>query len=80
MGWGVEHHLAGRTQEKVWARRRSKVPLLGIVKGGGGNCHRKLPECVRSSSQRVGCLWFRLCVATSHLLELRETGCSLCAG
>ena len=29
------------TQEKVQTCRRGKVPLLGRVRGGGADCHRK---------------------------------------
>ena len=40
--------IAEGTQEKVWDLRRGKVPLLGRVKLGGADHHRKLsaPECV----------------------------------
>ena len=31
--WGVEY-LSRKTWEKVWARRRSKAPLLGRERGG----------------------------------------------
>ena len=34
MGWGPNATGEG-TQEEVWACRRSKVPLLGRVRGGG---------------------------------------------
>ena len=31
------------TQEEVWACRRSKLPLLGRVRGGGMDHHRNPP-------------------------------------
>ena len=42
------------TWEKVWVHRRSKVPLLERVRGGGVDCHKNLPKNVFSGSQRVG--------------------------
>ena len=39
-GWAVEHHGKG-------TQRRSKAPLLGRVRGGGGaGHHRNLCACV----------------------------------
>ena len=36
--------------EKVWIHKRGKVPFLGMVRGGGVDCHRKLhmPEHVHA--------------------------------
>ena len=42
MGWGVERHAEG-TQEKVWARRRSKAPVVGESESRRGGRQRKLP-------------------------------------
>ena len=42
--------MAEGTQEKVWTRRRGKVPLLERERGGGVDRHRKLPapECAHA--------------------------------
>ena len=40
---GEWNATAEGTWEKVWARRRSKAPLLGRVRGGGADHHRNLP-------------------------------------
>ena len=43
--------------EKIWACRRGKVPLLGRVRGGGADHHRKLlhPSMITPmGSQRRG--------------------------
>ena len=45
------------TREEVWAHRRSKVPLLGRVRGGGADCHRNLPMQAHMDTERVGHLW-----------------------
>ena len=67
--WNV---MTEGTWEKVQTRRRGKVPLLGRVRGGGVDCHRKFPvpkhARVLAGSQRVGQLWLRLWVAKSLLL------------
>ena len=69
-GWGSSVLWAGEwnamaegTWEKVQAHRRSKVPLLGWVRGEGEDHHRNLFPCVCSNSQRAGNLWHRLHVA-----------------
>ena len=44
MLWAGEWNaMAEGTWEKIWACRRSKVPLLGRVRGGGTDHHRNLP-------------------------------------
>ena len=57
---------ANGTQEKVWACRGSKEPLLGRVRGGEVDHHRNLPAHMHKGSQRVGHLWCRLQVARNH--------------
>ena len=42
---GEWNAMAEGTREKVWAHRRSKVPLLGRVRAGGEDRHRNLPAC-----------------------------------
>ena len=37
--------MAEGTLEKVWAHRRSKVPLSGRVREGRADHHRNLPAC-----------------------------------
>ena len=51
---GEWNATAEGTWEKVWARRRSKAPLLGRVRGGGADHHRNLPVHMSWDSQRVG--------------------------
>ena len=63
------------TQEKVWAHRRSKAPLLGMVRAGGVDHHRNFPVHACVGSQRVGHLWCCLRVARGPLLRLQKTGC-----
>ena len=75
---GEQKTTAEGTWEEVWAHRRSKVPLLGKVRGGGVDHHRNLPMHVHMGSQRAGCLWCRLWVVRSLLLRLRETRHFLC--
>ena len=70
--------MAEGTLDKVWACRRSKVLLLGTVRGGGVEHHRNLPEQAHSSSQKAGHLWCRLWVVRSHLLRLQGTSHFLC--
>ena len=41
MGWGVEHHDRGNQERGL--SPRSKVPLLGRVRGEGMDRHRNLP-------------------------------------
>ena len=64
--------MAEGTQEKVWTHRRGKAPFLGRARGGGADCHRKLPVpecvCVPAAFQRAGWLWRRPLAARSHLL------------
>ena len=64
--------MAEGTWEKILTHRRGKVPLSGRARGGGVDCHRKLPElgCVHGpmGSQWVGWLW--------HRLQRREASCS----
>ena len=48
-GWGVEHQGRGNPGEGLDGRR-SKVPLLGRVRGGGADCHRNLPVLGLSES------------------------------
>ena len=74
---GEWNSIAEGTRKKVWACKRSKVPLLGRVRRGGVDCHKNLPAQVCAGSQRVWWLWYRLWVAISHSLRLRETGCFL---
>ena len=69
--------MSVRTQEKVWAHRRSKVPLLGRVKGGVDH-HRNLLVHVHLGSERAGHVGCRLWVAKSHLFWLRDTRYFLC--
>ena len=79
---GELNATAEGTWEKVWARRRGKVPLLGRARGGGADSHRKLSAPKGGvSSQRVGWggLWHRLQVVRSHLLVYGILGAS-CAG
>ena len=41
--WAREWNaMAEGTWEEVWADRRSEVPLLGRVRGGGADRHRNL--------------------------------------
>ena len=43
MPWiGEGNATAEGTWEKVWTYRRGKAPLLGRVRGGGADHHRKL--------------------------------------
>ena len=65
--------MAEGTLEEV-STHRSKVPLLGRMRGGGADHHRNLPVHACAGSQRVGHLWHRLWVARSHLFGLQETG------
>ena len=60
--------MAEGTQERVWASRRSKVPLLGRMRGGVVDFYRNLPEF--AVPQRAGHLWHRLWVVRSHWLRL----------
>ena len=60
-GWGSGvlwardwNATAEGTCEKVWACRRSKVPLLGRARGGGADLHRNLPVPMSVGSQRMG--------------------------
>ena len=79
MLWAGEWNATAEgTQEKVWACRRSKAPLLGRVRGGWADGHRNLPAHASSGSQRAGHLCGRLLVSRSHLLGLREMGSFLC--
>ena len=66
------------TQEKVWAHRRSKVPLLGRARGGREDHHMNLSAHMSAGSQRAGHLWCRLQVVRSHFLGIWETGVLLC--
>ena len=50
---GEWNTTAEGTQEKVWAYRRSKAPLLGRARGGGEDCHRNLQAHMHMGSQRV---------------------------
>ena len=50
MGWGVEHHSRGNLGGGL-ACRRSKVPLLGRVRGGGADHHRNLFPCTHTDSE-----------------------------
>ena len=55
---GEGNATAEGTQQKVQTCRRGKAPLLGRVKGGGADRHRKLPSPegahVPAGSQRAG--------------------------
>ena len=51
---GEQNITEEKTQEKVWAQRRSKVPLLGRVKGGGVDHHGNLFPYACMGSQRAG--------------------------
>ena len=66
------------TWEKIWTHSRGKVPLLGRVRGGEADFHRKLPVPehvhVPVGSQRAGLLWHRLWAVRSLFLSLQETG------
>ena len=64
--------MAEGTQEKVKTHRRGKVPLLGRVRGGGVDHHRKLLVPERGQAPRAGWLWRRPLVARSHLLLYRD--------
>ena len=64
--------MAEGTQEKVKTHRRGKVPLLGRVRGGGVDHHRKLLVPERAQAPRAGWLWCRPLVARSHLLLYRD--------
>ena len=72
--------MAEGTWEKVWTCRRGKVPLLGKVRGGGVDRHRKPPVPERvglpTGSQRMGYLWRRPLVVRSHLLLYGGPGIS----
>ena len=48
--------MSEETQEKVWTRRRGKVPLLGRARRGGADRHRKLlaPERVHAHGLSEG--------------------------
>ena len=58
---GEGNTMAEGTWEKVWTCRRGKVPLLGKVRGGGGDRHRKppVPErvCLPTGSSLTGYRW-----------------------
>ena len=73
---GEQSAIAEGTQDKVWAYRRNKVPLLGRVRGRGVDHHRNLFH-VHADSQMVGHLWHKLQMARGHLLRLWETRCLL---
>ena len=87
MGWGSEFNGLGSqtpqarewnarvegTREEVWTCRRSKVPLLGRVRGGGADNHRNLFPCTYTHTQRSVCLWCRVQMARGHLFGLQET-------
>ena len=60
--------MAEGTWEKVWVRKRGKMPLLGRVRGGGVDAIG-ISLCTCSGSQRVGRL----------LVWLQETGSFLCS-
>ena len=54
--WAGEWNpMVERTWKEAWAHRRSKAPLLVRVRGGGVDCHRKLPVHVRMWTLRVQC-------------------------
>lgn len=65
MGWEQSITDEG-AQEDVWAHRRSKVPLLVRVRGGGADNHKNIIPCTRADSQRVGCLCHRLQAVRHH--------------
>ena len=69
MGWKW-NATANGTQEEVWACRKSKMPLLGRVRGGGVDYHRNVFPCAHTDSQRAGSLWNRLQEARGHFLRL----------
>ena len=67
-----------RTQEKFWARRRSKATLLGRARGGADH-HRPLPthmHMVRLSEGRA--LLVQIMGGEKPLFGPQETGHFLC--
>ena len=55
--WAGEWNaMAEGTQEKVWACRKSKVPLLGSARGGEADCHKNIFLYTHADSWRTG-LW-----------------------
>ena len=64
--------MAERTQEKVWAHRKIKAPLLGKARGGGADSHRTLSAQGHAGLSEGGAPLVQ--VARSHLLGRRETG------
>ena len=74
--------MAEGTWEKVCAHWRGKAPLLGRARGGGADCHRKLPslDCAHACRRSEG----RAALAKSMGHEkpfslLGETGHFLCS-
>ena len=65
------------SQEEVWAHRSSKAPLLGMVRGGGVDCHRNLSPCTHADSE--GGLPLAQAVGGERpLAQLQETRNCLC--
>ena len=79
-GWGRECHGRGNPEEGL-DPQEGKAPLLGKVRGGGADHHRKLPamECAHACELSEGSA--ALVQATGGkkpLACLGETGCFLC--
>ena len=72
--------MAEGTREKIWTCKSGKVPLLGRVRGGGADHHKKLPApehaCAPKGSQRVGRFWCQLQAVRSHELVYERLGSS----
>ena len=73
---GERNATAEETWEEVWAHRRSKVPLLGMARGGGADHPGNLFPCTHVDSQRAGHHWCRLQVARGHYSGYRRLAAS----
>ena len=79
----VHYELGRRTpqpreSEEVLACGRSKVPLLGRVKGGGVDHHKNIFPCACMDSQRVGAPLGHATDGESVPVGLQVMGCLLC--
>ena len=77
---GEGNSTAEGNQEKVWTHRRGKAPLLGRVRGGEADHHRKqpAPECAHAHGLSEGTeVLVQATVSEKPLAHLGKTGCFL---